>query len=219
MKPRHLAAALGAVIVLIVARPTGGAQLLSAFVFHDEGQPPLLFLRWSALFFALYVLRRERASAAVVIALFSLSLIVRGALYPFLLVAAGLVARRREDDRLPYLVLYGTLAAALLLAVTPHLKRPAQMPDERDPARMVAYWQARHNSYQARWWALAWTRREANDHGDGYLALAAIDWELGREVQARKVLAKVIDGPSSDAARARATAQRALWDAQKPEAR
>lgn len=218
MKARQLVAALGVVIVLFLTRPMAAADLLSPFVFHGEGEPPLLLLRCGALFFSLYALRRAWPQALIVIALFSLSMIMRGALYPFVLVTADVVARSRESERAPDAVLYGALAGALALCGLARLKHPEKLPDERDPAQMVAHWQARRNLYEARWWALAWTRREATDHGEGYLALAGIDWELGRDVQARKVLAKVIDGPSSEASRERARALRAQWNAQRPEA-
>jgi len=80
---------------------------------------------------------------------------------------------------------------------------------------MVAYWQGRKNPYQARWWALGWTREEAAAPGDAYLTLATLDWDLGRDTQARKVLAKVIErGPLP--ARERAASLQTAWDQARP---
>jgi hypothetical protein len=106
---------------------------------------------------------------------------------------------------------------ALVFAVLPRLARVAATPDPRDPPQMVAYFQRRKNPYEARWWALTWSRLEAPNAGEGHLALARIDWELGRRPQARKVLEKILAHPTSDAARANADALRAEWGGESPE--
>jgi hypothetical protein len=215
---RLIVAAVGVVLVLCIARLSGtdATPLLAPFTFHDPGQPPLLIVRCGVLFLALSVLRDAPLRAVVVVMLFLLSLAVRGALYPFLLACACLVAPRKEADWTAQTVLYGSLAAAAALGLAVWVKRPEVPPDPRDPRGMVAYWQSRRNPYQARWWALAWTQQERTDPGDAYLALASIDWELGRDAQARKVLAKVFDRASTDIVRERAESVRAVWDRERP---
>jgi hypothetical protein len=200
----------------VVAFSRAVTELLSPFAFQSPGQPPLLILRCGVLFFSLSVLRQRRLEAAIVALLFLLSLAVSGALYPFVLVAACLAGVRRGADGTAYAVLAGSLVTAIALLAASHLKTEDGRPSPGDPAAMVAYWQARRNPYEARWWAVAWTQQEMNEPGAAYLALASIDHDLGRDVQARKVLAKVLARPADDATRARAESMHAAWDTLRP---
>jgi hypothetical protein len=215
---RHLAPALGVLLVLVIAGLCAPATsgLLTRFAFQDPGQPPLLVVRCGVLFFALSVLRDAPLRAAIVSLLFVFSLAVCGALYPFLLTCACLVALRSDADRTAQTVLYGSLAVAAALSLALYLKLPVLFPDPRDPRGMVAYWRLRRNPYQARSWALVWSQQEKNEPGNAYLTLAAIDWEIGRDAQARKVLAKVALGARSDTVRGLAESLRTRWDEERP---
>jgi hypothetical protein len=173
----------------------------------------LLVLRGAVLVLALHAVRSSASRAAFVALLFFASLLFRGVLFPLL--ALGLsfaVFSSGEIERRFVLLFDAMLALAVVLAAAPMLHPPPAPPDPRDPAAMVAYYQRRHNVYEGRFWALRWSRLEGQAAGEGHLALAGFDWELGRRAQARKVLAKVTLHPSSDAARARAEAQLAAWD-------
>jgi hypothetical protein len=214
---RRVLALVGIALVLLTAPELGlalGAPL-SSFSFQTRGGPPLLVLRLGVLVFTLSALRDAFWSAGVVIALFVLSLAASCALYPFLIVSVALVAlgrASREPGRTEYVVLYGSLLTALALAALPHLRREPIRPDPDDPPRMVTYWQGRQNLYQARWWAVAWSRAETSAPGDAYLTLASIDRQLGRIVQAKKVLAKVIEHPANEDVRRRAELLQATWE-------
>ena len=217
VRSRRLLALVGIALILILAPELGLAWSapFSSFSFQSRGAPPLLVLRFGVLVLTLCTLRDAPLRAALAIGLVVLSLSLCGALYPFLIGCACTLAIRRtppEPDRTAYLVLFGSLLTALVLSALPQPKRQAPPTDPTDAPGMVAYWRARGNLYQARWWALAWTRHEANAPGDAYLTLATLDRQLGRDAQARKVLAKVLDHPASDAVRTRAESLRSAWD-------
>jgi hypothetical protein len=203
--------AVGVVILLGGA----GAQPLSApFFFQEPGQPPLLVLRCVALVVALVALRRRLPLALGVVALFYISLVVRGFAWPLFAVLLACAAQRRVP-RASHRVLALGLVAAVALAALPLAKAPpSEPPASRNPAAMVAYWRGRHNLWHARWWALQWTPRERDDPGEAFFALATIDWELGRHTQARKVIDKIVERSTSDSIRARAMAQRSAWSAE-----
>ena len=209
-----LVVALVVVGVLVLAQPPRSlADLLSPVSFQDAGQAPTVLIRLGVLFFCLDALRRRWPAAVVVIALFVLSLAVRGALYPFVLVAGAVTARADVTGRTANAVLLGSTSVAIAALLVPRLVTVQAPPDERDPAAMVAYWRARQNPYQARWWAIVWAKQEADRPGNGLLALATLNWELERKPQARRMLTKLLDQPVSDDVRARAEAERAKWDA------
>jgi tellurite resistance protein TehA-like permease len=217
VRSRRLLALVGIALILLLAPELGLAWSapFSSFSFQSGGAPALLVLRFGVLVLTLSTLRDAPLRAAVAIGLLVLSLSLCGALYPFLIGCACTLAVRqapREADRTAYVVLYGSLLTALALSALPHLKREAHATDPTDAPGMVAYWQARRNPYQARWWALTWTHHEANAPGDAYLSLATLDRQLGRDAQATKVLAKVLDHPASDAVRTRAESLRSAWD-------
>jgi hypothetical protein len=186
------------------------------FVFQDPGQASLLLVRCGVLFFALCVLRDTPARATMVVVLFLTSLALRDFLVPFLVIVIGLVARAGAVDRAAAIVLHASLVGALVVATAALLHRPPPVPDPHDPQAMEAYWRARKNPYQARSWALAWSLQEGSAPGDGYLELATIDWELGRDVQARKVLDKILSRSSSARAISRASALRDTWERERP---
>jgi len=218
MRAGHIVAWLGILGVLIVARPPTSEPewLLAPFTFQEPGQPPLLLLRCGILFFSLYALRNHTTRAFLVVFAFLLSLGVRGALYPYVFLAAGLSLQRLVTSRGVNTVFYGSVVGAALLLVLPHLRAPPAEPDPRDPAKMVAHWQARKNPYQARWWAVQWAKQEALKPGEGLLTLARLDWQLGRQASARKMLTKLVDHAGSDAAREEALTQLATWDRESP---
>jgi hypothetical protein len=213
-----IAAAVGITVVLMVSHQFALVPWWSAgaFVFQDAGQAPLLIVRCAVLFFALTVLERRAAATIAVVVLFLASLAVSGLFLLFVVIALGLVARVRAVDPAAALVLHGGVATALAIGTAALVHHPSPVPDARDPRAMEAYWRARKNPYQARAWALAWSRSERAAPGDAYLELATLDWELGRDVQARKVLEKVLDPRTPSLVKPRAAALRDAWEHERP---
>jgi hypothetical protein len=208
-----LLAVLTASAVLLVAPSTWDdpSQLLTRFAFHEPGQPPLILLRCAALYLSLFAARGSSWRTILLALLFVGSLIVRGLLLPLVGVATWFVWEAPPAEARVVAVADVLLAGALALALQPYLRPDAVTPAVQEPSRMVAQFRARQNPYEARWWALAWSRAETNGAGEGHLALADLDWQLERKAQARKVLEKVLRNPASEAARAQAEARLAEW--------
>jgi hypothetical protein len=208
------ASALLLVVVVALTLPDAGdaSSPLATYAFHEPGQPALLLVRVGVLLFALSVLRESPRLAALVGALFLGSLASRVVLYPFVIAAiAGVLVAKRPAGLVGDVALPLSLVLALGLVGVERWKPVERMPDGNDPAAMVDYWQRKRNPFRARAWAITWANRERAGAGEGMLALARLDWELGRRPQARMVLSAVIKRPVDDAVRARAEAQLAAW--------
>jgi len=190
------------------------ADFASSFVAQDPGQRPLLALRVAVVLLAMVGVRRHKdrdATLACVAALFVLSLVCRGALVVDVVVA-GLLIRRQRDRETCHVPVW--LMAALLgipaLALVRAPKGSAPSSPAGSPAEMIAAWRERRNLFRAHAVALDWARKEATP-GDGYLALAEVDHELGQDHKAQKTLAKIVANPASEAVRRAAVDHAREW--------
>jgi Tfp pilus assembly protein FimV len=104
----------------------------------------------------------------------------------------------------------GGTGLAVLALMVPLRPRVAPAPD--DPRAAVAYWQARDNAWRARGAALAWARLEKATPGEGHLALARLDWELGEREKAQRAVTQILEHGEDAAVRARAASLRDSWD-------
>jgi hypothetical protein len=184
-------------------------------VAQDPGQMPLLVARVAAL--GLVVARVRPLGAARVGALvavgglFLASLVARELWIAEVVVALGVSERLATEPwpraaRIAAPLVLVALAAAGLAPRAP--SAPASAPG--DPREAVAYWRGQNNLFHARAEALRWANAEPSP-GEGYLALAEVDWALGDAMRARKVLAKVVERGSSEAVRARAQEIERQW--------
>ncbi len=156
-----------------------------------EGQPPLLALRLGLFFVAAVRLRRRpRLLAAIAVSCIA-SLAWTGLVLPYAIavpVLLRILERRAPKRAAPGWVLPAILVGnAVCLAPRPS---PPAPPQRGTPREEVAYWRARSNLFRAHAEALAWARRE-KPPGEGHVALAEVDDDLGRRDTALRVLAKV----------------------------
>jgi hypothetical protein len=189
------------------------------FFAQESGQRALLLLRAGVLILALVRIgargRRQTAALAAIAVVVAVSLVWRGLLLPGVLVAAGLSRRfaHRGSERVRarnWLAALVVLVPCLALVPVPSRSSPAVAPSG-SLADAVAFWRGRGNPYRARGVALEHAKAEPLP-GEAYLALASIDHELGQVEKARKVLAKTLEHPASDAIRERAVKMQETWD-------
>ncbi len=208
---------LAAAILALVSVAAFQHALFSRFAPHAPGQGTLMLLRGlvvASVFVAARGHARAPSIAAGAIGLMVLSFVVPGGVV--LLTMAGIVALAvlpavRLDLARPSVRELAFTACALALAVTMAVAispRPyPELPVHGEGAReSTQAWLAAGNPRRAHASALAWAKSEGADPGEGYLALAAIDRDLGYEGKARKVLEKVRTKSSSNELRRRAAA-------------
>jgi hypothetical protein len=163
------------------------------FLGQSEGQVPLLALRLGLLFVAVVRLRSRPVVLAALAALCVASLAASGLVVAWALgvplVLRACVARtaRKPTAWVPRVILLVALLGLLPHSSVPSARSPDALPVE------VEYWRARKNLFRAHVAALAWARRETRP-GEGHLALAEVDIDLGRKDPALKVLGKVSRG-------------------------
>ena len=193
---------------------------LAPFVAQEPGQTRLLIARALVLLIAVARLRaRERTgllALSVAGALFVLSVAFQGLAIVDLIATAALVVwitRRAARGEIappaprwlgPVLVAAACTAGLVPLRVHVPLEPPT------DPRDAVEYWRARGNLYRAHAAALSVARAEATP-GDGHVVLAALDWELGHDDMARRVIATVLARTTSETARRKAEELDRRW--------
>jgi hypothetical protein len=100
---------------------------------------------------------------------------------------------------LPRVALVVVLGGLVGLSPPPHARAERRFDSPREE---TLYWRARRNPFRAHAAALEWAKRERHP-GEGYVALAEIDLDLGHVDKARRVLTKIERDGESDAVRAR----------------
>ena len=184
-----------------------------AFVAQQPRAMILLALRLALLMVASLAMsvrsptRRAYAMMVAVGLLFVGSLAWRVMLVPF--VASALVAIfLGAPPRASAFVLAALATAVASLTLVPS-RADAIAP--ADPAAATAYWRHADNPFRARAAAFKWAQREGSAFGEGYLALAEIDFALGHREVAERVIAKVVERAPDPAMRARAERVRDTW--------
>ena len=186
-----------------------------AFVAQQPRAMILLALRLALLIvagLATSVRRPTRGAYAMMVAvalLFAASLAWRLMLVPF--VAASLATVfLGAPPRASVFVLAALATAVASLTLAPS-RVEAIAPT--DPAAATAYWRRAENPFRARAAAFKWAQHEGSAFGEGYLALAEIDFALGHREVAERVIAKVVERAPDPAMRARAARVRDTWHA------
>jgi hypothetical protein len=182
----------------------GVAGPLEPFSASEPGDRALLLAR-AALLFSAWLAPRRRVFV-VACALFVGSLAARGLFVPF----AAVAALAAWPERRARLLSAGSLVACVLLAAI--MSRPPDVPASAgNPAAETVAWIQRDNLFQARFWAVQWANGERGD-GDGHLALAKLDWELGHHDDARAIAGDVAAHGTDDGTRQRASDQLRAWE-------
>jgi hypothetical protein len=202
-------------------RGLGLDEPLRPFFAQAPGQTVLLGLRGLILFAAIVcVAPRGRAQVLALllaVSLFVASLCAQGLLVVDVVVMLPLLAWLARGGPPPEGSRSVTLAALLfsalaLLSLVPTSSPPG--PGD-DPHAAVEYWRGRKNLFRARAVAFDWAMSE-EPPAEGYVALAAIDWDLGQPERARKVLGKVLARATSDDVRRRASELDRRWSTGAP---
>jgi hypothetical protein len=190
-------------------------------VAQEPGQTRLLVARALVLLIAVArIPARERAGALVLAlagALFVLSVALRGLAVVDLVATPALVvwltrrtSRHEVVSRAPsWLGPILVTAACAVGVVRVRAEVPPAPPNT--PRDAVEYWRARGNLYRAHAAALSLASGEATP-GDGYVVLASLDWELGHDERARRVIAMVLERTTSESARRKAEELARRWN-------
>ena len=196
----------------------GLASPLSQFQAHEPGGRAMLALR--VFVYALACFRvpsrdgRAMVATAILAAAFVASLVARGLVLAFV-VGAALVVRsfampvagdRRTPSTRRAIAAFALLSALAFAASFAH----SPLLPARSAREQVDDWLARDNPFRARAEALQWAKHE-DPPGEGHLALASIDWQLGHVEAARRVLSKVLSRPASEDVKRRAGELSRVW--------
>jgi hypothetical protein len=147
--------------------------------------------------------------ALAVTLLFALSLAFRVMMVPLVIVSLAAVMLRAPSR----VSASGFAAFAIVGMSLATFRSRASASAPNDPAEATAYFRRAENPFRARAAAIAWAQREGTAFGEGYIALAEIDFALGHRDVAERVIAKVIGRAQDPAMRARAERIRDSWRA------
>lgn len=144
-----------------------------------------------------------------VAALFVASLVVHALFLPFAVLALATSWRHRPTR-------YAGLSLGAAVAVAVAVEPPRRAIDDllladADPMRETVYWARKDNPFRARFWAAVWSGRETTV-GEGLLALARAEWEVGHPEKARSAAARVATSATDAAVRQRAAEQLRSWE-------
>jgi hypothetical protein len=216
-----LAVAACAAVAATGFRGLGLDEPLRPFFAQVPGQTLLLGLRGLILFAAIVCVpprgRAQVLALLLAVSLFVASLYAQGLLVADVVVMLPLLAwlgRGRVSADASRSV---TLAALVFTALAALPLVPTSSPPGPgdEPRAAIDYWRGRKNLFRARAVARDWAMRE-EPPAEGYVTLAAIDWDLGQRDRARKVLAKVLARATSDDARRHASELEDRWSTGAP---
>lgn len=220
---RDVALAIAACIAVAASglRGLGLDEPMRPFFAQAPGQTLLLGLRGLILFATVACIpprgRARVLALLLAVSLFAASLYARGFLVVDLLVMLPLLAWLGRGSASADASRSVTLAALLFSALAAlSFARTSSPPEPGDePRAAVEYWRGRKNLFRARSVAFDWAMRE-DPPAEGYVTLAAIDWDLGQRDRARKVLGKVLARATSEDVQRRASELDHRWSSGAP---